>query len=90
MEESKKEKMTKPITLEQRNQILNKLYLTSSDIYLLIDGIGHNRAYEIAKTMCKRMKDKNLFDPSEPEDWDGKSRRNYLVNTEMFRKEMKI
>lgn len=90
MEESKKEKMTKPITLEQRNQILNKLYLTSHDIYLLIDGIGQVHACEISKKMCKKMKEKNLFDPSEPDDWDGKSRRNYLVNTELFRKEMKI
>lgn len=85
-----KEKLTRPLTLEQRNEILNKLYLSSHDIYLLIDGIGYNRAIEIAKMMCKKMKEKNLFDPSEPDNWNKKNKRHYLVNTEMFRKEMKI
>jgi len=85
-----KEKLERPITLEQREQILNKLYLKPIDIYLLIDGIGIQKASQIAKDMCKRMEEKKLYDPSKPTDWDGKSRRSYLVNTELFRKEMKI
>lgn len=92
MKKSKKEseKMTRPISLEQREQILNKLYLNTTDIWLLIDGIGQAKANEIAKQMCKKMKEKKMFDPSEPENWDGKKQRHYLVNTEFFRKEMKI
>lgn len=82
--------LTKPITLEQRKQILNKLYLSSTDIWLLIDGIGINQASRIAKRLCSKMKEKNMYDPSEPENWDGKSQRRYLVNTEFLRKEMKI
>lgn len=85
-----KNELTKPITLEQRQQILNKLYLKPSDIYLLIDDIGIQTATKIAKNMCKKMEEKKLYDPSKPDNWDGTTTRHYLVNTELFRKEMKI
>lgn len=84
------EKIEKPISKEQRDQILNQLYLTPNQIYLLINGISYLKAVEIAKNMCKKMEEKKMYDPSKPENWDGKTRRRYLVNTELFRKEMKI
>lgn len=83
-------KMEKPISLENREIILNKLYLSPNDIWLLIDGIGKNKALEIAKEMCQKMEEKKLYDPSKPTDYDGTTKRRYLVNTELFKKEMKI
>ncbi len=82
--------MTKKIKkIKTREEIFNQLYLTPRDIKE-ITGVGIGKATNIAKTMCKKMKEKKIFDPSEPMNWDEESKRQYLVNTDFFRKEMRL